>query len=263
MNIYKELNHIIEYIETHLEGEINIKEIYTKVGMTEYTFQRIFAVIANISLSEYIRNRRLSNAGQELYYSKDKIIDIAIKYGYNNPTSFSRAFEKFHGIKPSEVRKHPESLRMYTKLHFNEQYELNESIEYKIIEKEEMTLYGNYIYTDNKSIKIDAPQYYREYEKKYGKPIFGMIEYYDRERIRVKAYWVLYHENKEKMKKIIIPKSSWIQIRINSQKPEDIQHISEIFYKEFLPNCKYNFKDIQELEFYHDDITDFLVPIEN
>ena len=263
MNIYKELNNIIEYIETHLEDEINIKEISKSIGMTEYTFQRIFAVLSNISLSEYIRYRRLSNAGQELYYNKDKIMDIAIKYGYNNATSFSRAFEKFHGIKPSEVRKNPERLKMYTKLHFNEQYELNESIEYKIIEKEKMILYGNYINTDNKKIKEEAPKLYKECTSKYGEPIFGMVEYFDKERTKVKSYWVLYYENKEKMKKIIIPKSAWIQIRINSQKAEEIQNTSNIFYKEFLPNCKYNIKNIPELEFYHDNITDFLIPIEN
>ena len=67
MNIYKELNEIIEYIEEHLEEKIDTEKLARKIGINEYTFQRIFAIIADISLTEYIRNRRLTNAGQELY----------------------------------------------------------------------------------------------------------------------------------------------------------------------------------------------------
>ena len=67
MNIYVELNKIIEYIEDHLEEKIEYKELAKKIGVNEYTFQRIFSLISNISVSEYIRNRRLSNAGQDIY----------------------------------------------------------------------------------------------------------------------------------------------------------------------------------------------------
>ena len=160
MNIYTELNKIIEYIENHLEEKIDYKKISKMIGVNEYTFQKIFSVICNISISEYIRNRRLSNAGQELYLNNEKIIDIAIKYQYENPTSFSRAFEKFHGIKPSQVRKNPEKLKMYTKLHFDEQYEHNRDVTYKIVEKEKITLYGKYKLTNNEKIGKDAPEFY-------------------------------------------------------------------------------------------------------
>ena len=120
MNIYVELNKIIQYIEEHLEEKIEYKELAKMIGVNEYTFQRIFSLIGNVSVSEYIRNIRLSNAGQELYLNNEKIIDVAIRYQYNNATSFSRAFEKFHGIKPSEVKKNPKKLKMYTRLYFNE-----------------------------------------------------------------------------------------------------------------------------------------------
>ena len=134
MNIYIELNNIVEYIENHLEEKIDYKEISKMIGVNEYTFQKIFSVICNISITEYIRNRRLSNAGQELYLKNEKVIDMAIRYQYENATSFSRAFEKFHGIKPSEVRKKPYKLKIYTKLHFDEIKERDRNIEYKIIE---------------------------------------------------------------------------------------------------------------------------------
>ena len=105
MNIYKSLNEIVEYIEKHLEEKIEYKALANILGVNEYTMQTIFNLLSNVTLSEYIRKRRLSNAGIDIYKTEAKIIDIAIKYQYENVTSFSRAFEKFHGIKPSEVRK--------------------------------------------------------------------------------------------------------------------------------------------------------------
>lgn len=264
MNIYKQLNETIEYIEKHLEEKIDNKELAKIVGVNEYTLQKIFSIICNISISEYIRNRRLSNAGEELYLNNAKIIDIAIKYQYNNSTSFSRAFEKFYGIKPSQVKKNPEKLKIYTKLHFNEENELNKNIEYKIVEKEKMILYGTYKLTTNEKIREDAPKFYREIEKMYNKkPIYGMVEYKDKERLYVKAYWVLYEKENNELVKKVIPKSKWIQITINSQEASDIQETSKMFYTDFLPSCKYNFRNLPEIEFYHDEITDFLIPIEN
>ena len=263
MNIYIELNKIIEYIENNLEEDIDYKKLSKMIGVNEYTFQRVFSLLSNISLSEYIRNRRLSNAGQELSLKNEKVIDVAIKYQYGNSTAFSRAFEKFHGIKPSEVRKNPEKLKMYTKLHFNEINEQSKNIEYKIVEKEEMVLYGKYKITTNKEIKKDAPIFFKQKEKQYGEPLYGMVEYKEKERLNVKAYWVLYNQKFEKLEKKIIPKSRWILIKINSQEEKDIQEISDIFYKDFFPSCKYNFKDLPELEYYHDKITDFLIPIED
>ncbi len=263
MNIYIELNKIMEYVEENLEEKIEISSIAKMLGMNEYTFQRVFAVIANISFSEYIRNRRLSNAGQEMFLNTDKIVDIAVKYGYNNATAFSRAFERFHGIKPSEVRKNPQRLKMYTRLHFNEQYEHNKKFDYKIITREEIILYGTYVITDNEKIRKDAPEFYERNSKQYGDAPYGMTEYHDRERTNVKAYWVMYEENLEGRIKKVIPQSKWIQMRTNSQEAEEIQMTSDSFYEEFLANSKYNYKDLPELEYYHNGVTDFLIAIED
>lgn len=170
MNIYKELNKILEYIENHLEEKIDYKDLSKMIGVNEYTFARIFSLMSNVSISEYIRNRRLSNAGQELYLKNEKVIDIAIKYQYNNATAFSRAFEKFHGIKPSEAKNNPEKLKMYTKLHFNEISQQSKNVEYKIVEKERIILYGKYKNTNDETIRIDAPKFYNEIKEQYGEP---------------------------------------------------------------------------------------------
>ena len=84
--------------------------------------------------------------------------------------------------------------------------------------------------------------------------------------IKSKPIDIISHLNyhlKVDMKEFVIPKSKWIQLRVNSQEPEDIQENSRVFYEEFLPNSKYNFRDLPELEYYHDNVTDFLIPIED
>lgn len=94
----------INYIEINLLNELDNEEIARMAGVPIYDFQRIFSSLCGISLGDYIRNRRLSQAALELLWNKEqKIIDVAIKYGYGTPESFSRAFKRFHGVLPSEV----------------------------------------------------------------------------------------------------------------------------------------------------------------
>ena len=88
MNIYKNLNELIEYIEENLEENIDYNELAKIIGTNEYTMRRIFSLLTDVPISEYIRNRRLSNAGFDLYNSNEKIVDIAVKYQYDNATSF-------------------------------------------------------------------------------------------------------------------------------------------------------------------------------
>lgn len=264
MNIYKSLNEITKYIDNNLEEQINYDILAKTMGVNTYTMQRIFSLIAGISLSEYIRKRRLSNAGFDLYETDAKVMDIAVKYQYNNATSFSRAFETFHGIKPSQVNKFSK-LKNYPRIIFNEEIKIPNELEYKIIEKNELILYGIGIETDNEKISIDAPNFFKETESnnkdKYGEIKFGMVTYKDKLREHCNGYYVLYDKTIAEFQKIIIPKSKWLVFRINSQNAKDIQEMSHKFYLEFLPSCKYNLKEIPELEYYHDDVTDFLVPI--
>ncbi len=267
MNIYKVLNEIIEYIDENLENNIDYNELSKMMGTNEYAIKRIFPLITNISISEYIRNRRLSNAGFDLYKKDEKIIDIAIKYGYDNATSFSRAFEKFHGIKPSYVKTNPEKLKTFPKLHFNEDIVDNHSMEYSIIEMDEIVLYGKGIKTIDSTISKDAPSFFkkmeRKYSKKYGEIPYGMIKYEARFCSDNYEYWIAYDKKIDEFEEIIIPKSKWLLFRINSQEPVDIRNVSQNFYKKFVPSSKYKIKPLPELEHYYNGITDFLVAIEN
>lgn len=265
MNIYKALNKMIYYIEENLENEIEYSKLAQILGVNEYTMKSVFNLICDMPISEYIRKRRLSNAGFDLYQTDDKIIDIAVKYQYDNATSFSRAFEKFHGMKPSSVKKNPNKLKIFTKIIFDENIEKNNDIEYSIIEKEEMVLYGKGKKTNKKNISKDAPEFWEKMNKKY-KNIsikFGMVVYENRYESDEFEYWVLYNEKIENFEKYIIPKSKWLKFIINSKNAKDIQKMSQKFYKKILPDLKYNLREIPELEYYHDNITEFWIPIEN
>lgn len=98
----------IDYIEDNILDELKFDVIASQAFMSSHHFQRLFSMICNIPLGDYIRNRRLSLAAAEIKISNTKIIDIAFKYGYETPESFSRAFSRFHNISPMMARNHGE-----------------------------------------------------------------------------------------------------------------------------------------------------------
>ena len=95
----------IDYTEEHLTENINMEEAAKAAASSLFHFQRIFSMLTGFTLGDFIRMRRLSLAAQELCKSRSRIIDTALKYGYDSPESFTRAFTRFHGITPSEVKK--------------------------------------------------------------------------------------------------------------------------------------------------------------
>ena len=105
----------IDYVEAHITEEIDFEEIAKQAYSSPFHFQRVFGILCGMPLGDYIRMRRLSLAGEELSKGNVKIIDIALKYGYDTPESFSRAFTRFHGIAPSEA-KHSGNVKIFTPL---------------------------------------------------------------------------------------------------------------------------------------------------
>lgn len=99
------LNGIMAYVESRLDGDLDPEEIGRRAMCPFAMFQRVFAIIANISFAEYVRNRRLTRAAHELRYTKNRIIDIALRYGYESPDAFSAAFRRVMGVSPSQVRR--------------------------------------------------------------------------------------------------------------------------------------------------------------
>ena len=110
------MQHAVDYIETHLADHLDIQEAARRAAGSPFYFQRIFGVLCGMSLSEYIRSRRMTLAGSELSAADAKVIDIALKYGYESPESFSRAFFRFHGITPSEAKKDGKKLKSFSRV---------------------------------------------------------------------------------------------------------------------------------------------------
>lgn len=105
MNWIQGIQRAIDYVEDNIAEEIDFEEVAKQAYSSSFHFQRIFGILCGMSLGDYIRMRRLSLAGEELSKGNVKIIDVALKYGYDTPESFSRAFTRFHGISPSEAKR--------------------------------------------------------------------------------------------------------------------------------------------------------------
>ncbi|EEL85667.1 AraC family transcriptional regulator [Bacillus cereus] len=142
MDSLKNMNAAMQYIEDNLTHEIDFKEVAKIAFCSEYHFKRMFSFLAGISLSEYIRCRRLTLAAFELKDSDAKVIDVAIKYGYNSPDSFTRAFQNLHGITPSEARSTSRSLKAYSPMTFQLSIQGGNEMNYRIEEKEPFQIIG-------------------------------------------------------------------------------------------------------------------------
>ena len=114
---------IIDYLEDRMSDEIDLEKAARHAGYSLWEFQRLFSFLTNITVGAYIRKRKLSLAANDILTSNEKIIDIALKYGYESPTAFSRAFSQLFGISPSSVRDERVPLELYPKLNFKKIFE--------------------------------------------------------------------------------------------------------------------------------------------
>ena len=142
MDSLSNMNKAIVYIEEHLTEDIDYSEVSKIAYCSEYHFKRMFSFLAGVSLSEYIRRRRLSLAALELKDKDLRIIDIAVKYGYNSADSFSRAFHSMHGILPSEARSENVQLKAYPQMTFQLLIKGEFEMNYRIVEKGPFKLVG-------------------------------------------------------------------------------------------------------------------------
>lgn len=131
MDWVERLNGAIGYIEEHLTENIEYEELAKLLCCSTYQFQRMFAFMNDVSLSEYIRRRKLSLAAADIQ-NGGRITDIALKYGYSSPTAFSRAFQNLHGVTPSQAKKKGVALKTFPPLHFQLSITGTEELTYRI-----------------------------------------------------------------------------------------------------------------------------------
>src|SRR5690625_621917 len=128
----KELNQVVEYIEEHLTDNLTLEEIAAHAGIADYHFRKIFHYLSGLTLSEYIKNRKLSEANKDLL-NNERVTDVAFKYGYESIDGFTRAFKAWSGFLPSEVFKTGVS-KSFPKLSFYINVRGGENMEYKLVE---------------------------------------------------------------------------------------------------------------------------------
>lgn len=136
------MNNVIEYIEQNLTNDISMKKVAEISCYSVTTFQRMFSIICDMPLSEYIRHRRLTLAAFELQNSNIKIIDLAAKYRYESPEAFTRAFNSLHGVSPTAARKNGISLKAYPRISFQLTLKGDVPMNYRIEQKDGFTVYG-------------------------------------------------------------------------------------------------------------------------
>ncbi len=142
MEWLERLNQAIGYIEANLEGNIEYDAAARIACCSTFHFQRMFSYIAGVPLSEYIRRRRMTNAGLALQQGEHKIIDLALRYGYDSPTAFSRAFAGVHGMPPSEARRPGVQLKAYPRISFQITIKGETEMNYRIEQKEAFRIVG-------------------------------------------------------------------------------------------------------------------------
>lgn len=142
MDSLSSMNNALSYIEEHLTEDIDYSRISTIAYCSEYHFKRMFSFLSGMSLSEYIRRRRLTLAALDLKDRDLRIIDVAVKYGYGSADSFSRAFHSMHGILPSEARRENTQLKAYPRMTFQLSIKGGCEMNYRIVEKESFKLVG-------------------------------------------------------------------------------------------------------------------------
>lgn len=142
MDITAQLNHAIAFVEENICEDLSLADIAGATCFSPYHFGRLFCYLTGTTLSEYVRKRKLSLAATDLRETGMKVIDAAVKYGYDSPDSFTRAFSAQHGLTPSEVRAGSGTLKIYPPLSFYFHVKGVQEMNWKIEKKEAFQVYG-------------------------------------------------------------------------------------------------------------------------
>lgn len=153
----------IQYIEEHITDELSVEDIAKHIGVSSFYYQKGFSMLCGFTVTEYIRNRRLALAGNEIIGTDKTIIEIAMKYGYDSPDSFTKAFTRFHGSTPTAVRKDNEMLKSFAPLKIKVLLEGGYLMDYRIEKKEEFTVIANAKKFPYEGAKEAIPQFWNEH----------------------------------------------------------------------------------------------------
>jgi len=251
----------VQYIEDHITENITADEVAKVVGVSSFYFQKGFAMLCGFTVAEYIRNRRLALAGNDLLITDEKVIDIAMKYGYDSPDSFTKAFTRFHGVSPSSVRRDEVLLKTFAPLKLRISLEGGYLMDYKIVKKEAFTVIANAKTFPYEGAKETVPQFWQEhFQAGMGKYVMG--EYginIDIEMGRESFEYLIadpYNPQKEVPEGLVtrtVPAFDWAVFPCRGALPKALQDVNTKIYTEWLPALKeYEFAAGYCVEYYDD-----------
>lgn len=266
----------ITYIEENLTNDMDINMIAEKANVSTFYFQKIFHVLCGFTVGEYIRNRRLTLAAQELSTSNIKVIDIALKYGYDSPDSFTRAFTKFHGISPSVAREQDNKLNSFAPLKIRLIMEGATMLEYKILTKKQFTVMGRLRRFNIETSYKEIPKFWEEHMESDGNQVvcgmYGICIDSDGTNF---DYLIAdnYNPSKEIPKGYeikVLPAGMWAVFPCRGVLPETLQGVNTKIWSEWLPNCKtYKLSGNYNIEMYtephdipEDNYCEIWIPVE-
>ncbi len=258
MEWIQSLNKAIDYIEDHLLESFSINDVALKVHISTYHFQRIFSVLTGISMGEYIRNRRLSLAGQAMTQKGAKVLDVALTYGYENAESFSKAFERFHGIKPSQAKKQGALLKSYNRMLIKLAIEGGNILEYRIEKKPAFkVVLAPHIFVSD-TCQLEIPEVWHDFMSRFKEHgVCGEmgVRIFDQESTNKFTYGIGCHEKfvshiPSDFKIYEIPEFTWAIFPCVGSMPESIQELWGRIYTEWLPQAEYQFFDEYDIEYY-------------
>lgn len=258
MNALDKLNEAINYIEDHLEDDLDYKQLTRLAHCSDYHFRRMFSFLAGISVSEYVRRRRLTSAARELKEDNKTIMDIAVKYGYTSSDAFSRAFESLHGILPSEARQSEAHIKAFPRLSFQLIIRGGTEMNYRIIEKEAFRLVGfkkrvpiifeginPEIAEMNTLLTDEVVSELKEWSDTEPQGIISASTNFSEERMEGKGYLDHYigvatTQSEVKDYTILdIPAGTWVVFEAVGTFPETLQDVWGRIYSEWFPGSGY------------------------
>lgn len=258
----------IEYIEGNLDKDLNIEDIAAIACMSKFHFQRMFNMLTGYTVSEYIRNRRITVATQELVNSRLKVIDVAMKYGYESPEAFTKAFRRIHAMSPSDAKKNSNFLKAYPKLSFQIQLKGDVEMDYKIMEKDAFTVVGKSIRTSTiggeNSRKIadfwvesNQNGLSRELAKNCGSlGLIGICMDFDKQQENI-TYLIGAEKNIDQIpldwEQRQIPSATWAVFPVNGAMPAAMPRVWERIFSEWFPSTGYEHAGGPEMEVYPSD----------
>lgn len=260
MDWIKIIENALRYIEENLSGELTVGRIAEKVNISPFYFQKGFSMLCGYSVGEYIRMRRLSVAGSELVTSDNKVIDLALKYGYDSPDSFTKAFTRFHGSTPTDVRRKGALLKSFAPLHIKIILDGGNTMEYRVEEKPAFRVMGVSKIFSYETANADIPQYWDEIHVQAAvKPVEGMYGICFDEEMGGNRFRYMIADDLEEgeageknLETYEVPRHTWAIFPCRGAMPLSLQEVNRRIFSEWLPASNYEIAEGYNIEYYSD-----------